>query len=58
MGAYGVETIFGIEKRLIPKVDLEKRLDYFVGKDCKITDYDFDFISENDENLLWLIENG
>ncbi len=58
MGAYGVETIFGIEKCLIPKVDLEKRLDYFVGKDCKIADYDFDFISENDENLLWIIENG
>ncbi len=29
-----------------------------MGKDCKIADYDFDFISENDENLLWIIENG
>ena len=29
-----------------------------MGKDCKIADYDFEFISENDENLLWIIENG
>ncbi len=41
----------------VPKADLEKRLDYFVSKGCKIADYGFDFISENDENLLWLIEN-
>ena len=41
----------------IPKADLEKRLDYFVSKGCKIADYGFDFVNENDENLLWLIEN-
>lgn len=41
----------------ISKQDLEKRLDYFVSKGCKIADYGFDFVSENDENLLWLIEN-
>ena len=41
----------------VPKAELEKRLDYFVRKGCKIADYGFDFISENDENLLWLIEN-
>ena len=40
-----------------PKADLEKRLDYFVSKGCKIADYGFDFIRETDENLLWLIEN-
>ena len=41
----------------VPKQELEKRLDYFVSKGCKIADYGFDFVSENDENLLWLIEN-
>ena len=41
----------------IPKTELEKRLDYFVSKGCKIADYGFDFVNENDENLLWLIEN-
>ena len=41
----------------VPKADLEKRLDYFVSKGCKIADYGFDFVSENDENLIWLIEN-
>ena len=41
----------------VPKTELERRLDYFVSKGCKIADYGFDFISENDENLLWLIEN-
>lgn len=41
----------------VPKADLEKRLDYFVSKGCKIADYGFDFIRETDENLLWLIEN-
>lgn len=41
----------------ISKQDLEKRLDFFVSKGCKIADYGFDFVSENDENLLWLIEN-
>ena len=40
----------------VSKADLEKRLDYFVSKNCKIADYGFDFVSENDENLLWLIE--
>lgn len=39
------------------KSELEKRLDYFVGKGCKIADYGFDFIDEADENLAWLIEN-
>lgn len=41
----------------VPKQELEKRLDYFVSKGCKIADYGFDFVNENDENLLWLIEN-
>ena len=41
----------------VSKQELEKRLDYFVSKGCKIADYGFDFVSENDENLLWLIEN-
>ena len=41
----------------VPKAELEKRLDYFVSKGCKIADYGFDFVNENDENLLWLIEN-
>ena len=39
------------------KSELEKRLDYFVEKGCKIADYGFDFIDEGDENLVWLIEN-
>ncbi len=39
------------------KSELEKRLDYFVEKGCKIADYGFDFIDEADENLAWLIEN-
>ena len=43
-------------KEDIPKADLEKRLDYFVSKGCKIADYGFDFVTENDENLAWLIE--
>ena len=41
----------------VSKQELEKRLDYFVSQDCKIADYGFGFVSENDENLLWLIEN-
>ena len=41
----------------VSKQELEKRLDYFVSKGCKIADYGFDFVNENDENLLWLIEN-
>ena len=43
-------------KEGVPKADLEKRLDYFVSKGCKIADYGFDFVAENDENLAWLIE--
>lgn len=43
-------------KEGVPKADLEKRLDYFVSKGCKIADYGFDFVTENDENLAWLIE--
>ena len=39
------------------KSELEKRLDYFAEKGCKIADYGFDFIDEADENLAWLIEN-
>lgn len=39
------------------KSELEKRLDYFAEKGCKIADYGFDFIDEADENLVWLIEN-
>lgn len=41
----------------VAKSELEKRLDYFVEKGCKIVDYGFDFIDEGDENLTWLIEN-
>lgn len=41
----------------VSKRELEKRLDYFVSKGCKIADYGFDFVNENDENLIWLIEN-
>ena len=43
-------------KEGVPKADFEKRLDYFVSKGCKIADYGFDFVTENDENLAWLIE--
>lgn len=43
-------------KEGVSKADLEKRLDYFVSKGCKIADYGFDFVTENDENLAWLIE--
>lgn len=41
----------------VSKSELEKRLDYFVQNGCKIADYGFDFVSETDENLTWLIEN-
>lgn len=41
----------------VDKKELEKQLDRFVQKGCKIADYGFDFIDENDENLSWLIEN-
>ena len=44
------------------KNTLKGRLWYFISKGCKIADYGFDFISKNDENLIWLIkecyENG
>lgn len=39
------------------KVELERQLDRFVEKGCKIADYGFDFLTETDENLIWLIEN-
>lgn len=41
----------------VDKKELEKQLDRFVQKGCKIADYGFDFIDDNDENLAWLIEN-
>lgn len=41
----------------VSKAELEKRLDYFVSNGCKIADYGFDFVNENDEKLLWLVEN-
>lgn len=44
-------------KENVAKSELEKRLDYFVEKGCKIADYGFDVIDEGDENLVWLIEN-
>ncbi len=62
-GTYGgvrVCPTFRADKRFsegVLKSELEKRLDYFVEKGCKIGDYGFDFIDENDENLVWLIEN-
>ena len=43
-------------KEGVSKEELEKRLDFFNKKGCKIADYGFDFIDENDENLVWLIE--
>ena len=44
-------------KEGVKKEELEKRLDYFVERGCKIADYGFDFIDAADENLVWLIEN-
>lgn len=41
----------------VSKAELEKQLDRFVEKGCKIADYGFDLITETDENLVWLIEN-
>lgn len=41
----------------VDKKELEKQLDRFVQKGCKIADYGFDFIDDKDENLAWLIEN-
>lgn len=60
IGGVKVRPTFRADSRFnegIPKAELEKRLDYFVSKGCKIADYGFDFVNENDENLLWLIEN-
>lgn len=44
-------------KEGVSKSELEKQLDRFTEKGCKIADYGFDFIDEKDENLAWLIEN-
>ncbi len=41
----------------VSKAELEKQLDRFVKKGCKIADYGFDFVDDTDENLIWLIEN-
>lgn len=41
----------------VSKAELEKQLDRFVAKGCKIADYGFDFIDDGDENLAWLMEN-
>ena len=43
-------------KNGIDRITLEKRLKYFISKGCKIADYGFDFVDENDENLIWLIK--
>lgn len=43
-------------KNGIDKSILKERLKYFKSKSCKIADYGFDFISENDGNLMWLIK--
>lgn len=49
-------------KNGVDKSILKERLKYFIDKGCKIADYGFDFIMENDGNLMWLIkechENG
>lgn len=39
----------------VDKVQLEKRLDYFVSKGCKIADHGFDDFSDT-QNIEWLIE--
>lgn len=60
IGGVKVRPTFRADSRFnegVSKQELEKRLDYFVSKGCKIADYGFDFVNENDENLLWLIEN-
>ena len=59
-GGVKVRPTFRADQRFkegAAKSELEKRLDYFVEKGCKIADYGFDFIDEGDENLAWLIEN-
>lgn len=60
IGGVKVRPTFRADRRFkenAAKAELEKRLDYFVQKGCKIADYGFDFIEEADENLFWLIEN-
>ena len=60
IGGVKVRPTFRADARFkegVKKAELEKRLDYFVEKGCKIADYGFDFIDEGDENLVWLIEN-
>ena len=60
IGGVKVRPTFRADRRFkenAAKSELEKRLDYFVEKGCKIADYGFDFIDEGDENLAWLIEN-
>lgn len=60
IGGVKVRPTFRADQRFkenAAKSELEKRLDYFVEKGCKIADYGFDFIDEGDENLVWLIEN-
>ncbi len=42
--------------RGVDKNTLEERLQYFISKGCKILDYGFDFIKEDDGNLFWLIK--
>ena len=39
----------------VDKAQLEKRLDYFVSKGCKIADHGFDDFSDT-QNIEWLIE--
>lgn len=60
IGGVKVRPTFRADRRFkenAAKAELEKRLDYFVQKGCKIVDYGFDFIEETDENLSWSIEN-
>lgn len=40
----------------VDKKTLEERLEYFISKGCKIADHGFDFVNENSEDLMWLIE--
>ena len=60
IGGVKVRPTFRADARFkegVKKAELEKRLDYFAERGCKIADYGFDFIDEADENLAWLIEN-
>lgn len=43
-------------KNKVDKKLLEERLQYFIGKGCKIADHGFDFVNEKSEDLMWLIE--